>query len=65
MAPALATSAAPVPATSVAPAPATSVAPAPATFAAPAPNHKEFDGGFNAFDPRGTFSGTIISCHYI
>ncbi|KAL1827084.1 hypothetical protein ACET3Z_005496 [Daucus carota] len=56
MAPALATSAAPVPATSVAPAPATSVAPAPATFAAPAPNHKEFDGGFNAFDPRGTFS---------
>lgn len=68
-APALATSAAPVPAASaapapaasVAPAPATSVAPAPATSAAPAPNHNDFDGGFNAFDPRGTFSAAPTS----
>ncbi|KAL8098167.1 hypothetical protein AgCh_031078 [Apium graveolens] len=55
VAPALATSAGPVSAASSAPAPATSAAPA------PAPNHNDFDGGFNVFDPRGTFSDSFSS----
>lgn len=59
--PALAASAVPVPEASATPAPATFTLPAPATSAAPAPNHKDFDGGFNAFDPRGTFSAAPTS----
>ncbi|KAK1351594.1 Clathrin interactor EPSIN 2 [Heracleum sosnowskyi] len=51
----------PVPAASAMPVPAASAAPAPAASVAPASATSDFDGGFNAFDPRGTFSAAPTS----